>query len=208
MGEDTAQASASGPRLGPKLPSRRRAVSLFTLKVIGFGLFIQISLQKCGNGTFFSIYFPENKTKCKRPRREPRTFLGSPNIQVSTPTPPRGRAPGMVLWQCSPAAAWRPVPGFEWPPRQGVRLRKGWGGPSHAHSQPSPLCVHECAQVYVYAQVCVQAYVHMHVHVRTQMCALMCEHACVFTWMHVCAFLSLCQEPGLLGSRGDHSEPF
>lgn len=88
MGEDTAQASASGPRLGPKLPSRRRAVSLFTLKVIGFGLFIQISLQKCGNGTFFSIYFPENKTKCKRPRREPRTFLGSPNIQVSTPAPP------------------------------------------------------------------------------------------------------------------------
>lgn len=83
----------SPPALGPGPRARLRTVSLFTLKVIGSGLFIQISLQKCGNGDIFSICFPENKTKCKRPRREPRTFLGSPMSR--SPLPLHGRVPGL-----------------------------------------------------------------------------------------------------------------
>lgn len=82
----------SPPALSPGPRARLRTVSLFTLKVIGSGLFIQISLQKCGNGDIFSICFPENKTKCKRPRREPRTFLGSPMSR--SPLPLHSRVPG------------------------------------------------------------------------------------------------------------------
>lgn len=57
---------ASGQRVPAtpeaEAPSRLRTKFLFTLEVIRFGLFIQISLQKCENGLFFQL-FPRKQDK-------------------------------------------------------------------------------------------------------------------------------------------------
>lgn len=113
-----------------------------TLKVIGAGLFTQSSLQKCGNGAFFPICFPENKTKCKKPRREPRTFLGSPNVWVSPPSSGAQFLGQFSPWWCRPGQAPRPAP----TPGLPHSRREARVDPTVHTSSPSPLCAHVHAQ--------------------------------------------------------------
>lgn len=78
-----------------------RTEFLFPLNVIGFGLFIQISLQKCGNGAFSHV-FPRKQTKCKRPE-------GAKNIPrfpaCRSHSPPRPRSWDASAPAQQPAAA-------------------------------------------------------------------------------------------------------
>ena len=147
----------SPPALGPGPRARLRTVSLFTLKVIGSGLFIQISLQKCGNGDIFSICFPENKTKCKRPRREPRTFLGSPMSRSPLPTPrPSSRAVSRSGGRDGAIARGQPLPLLLSCPMAGGEAGEGGVCQSgHTLSMcPPHVCVQEGVRACAHVGVC------------------------------------------------------
>jgi hypothetical protein len=53
----------------------------------------------------FPICFPENKTRCKRPRGSQEHSFVPPNIQVFTPPPWLRSWDLSVFWQSSQAAA-------------------------------------------------------------------------------------------------------
>lgn len=100
-------------------------VSLFTLKLIGFGLFIQISLQICGNGAFF-FPFVSQKTR--------QNVKGPEGSQEHSSVPPMSRSPLCPPLPRSAFPKQLTASGAPATPTAGATLRKGWCGPSHAHS--------------------------------------------------------------------------